>query len=132
MPQDRRRPRDSTDSDRSAPSEARTACAAPRVQPGDAQLELKNSLPEFNNWLGQSYRQDEFATFGYFHQKDHRSQQLGQNEGSDQGDSFERYGATSDDERYGIEAEVYQGGETDVILSLYRPITDIRQYWPKT
>ena len=40
-------------------------------EPGDAQLELKNSLPEFNNWLGQNYRQDEFATFGYFHQKDH-------------------------------------------------------------
>ena len=97
-------------------------------EPGEAQMDLQQTLPQYNNWLAQHYRQSEFAAFGYFHQKDHRSNTLGDEEG----DSFERYSAMSDDERYGIEAEVYQGGETDVILCLYRPISDIRQYWPKT
>ncbi|NRA54961.1 MAG: hypothetical protein HRU23_12520 [Gammaproteobacteria bacterium] len=101
-------------------------------EPGQAKLELKQTLPEFNNWLGQLYRQTDFATVGFYHQKDHRSEEISQYEGSDQGDSFELYSAVSDDERYAIEAEVYQGGETDVILCLYRPISDIRQYWPKS
>lgn len=101
-------------------------------QSTDAVLELKHNLPQFNNWLSQRYRQDEFATVGFFHEKDHRSEHISEFAGSDQGDSFERYSAITDDQRYGIEAEVYQGGETDVILCLYRPISDIRQYWPKS
>jgi len=101
-------------------------------EPGQATLELKQSLPEFNNWLGQLYRQNDFATVGFYHQKDPRSDQISQYQGEDQGESLEVYGAESDDERYAISAEVYQDGETDVILSLYRPISDIRQYWPKS
>ena len=100
-------------------------------EPGNAVLDLKQALPEFNNWLGQSYRQDEFASVGFYHHKDPRSEQISEYQGQDQGESFELYGASSDDERYGIAAEVYQGGDTDVILCLYRPISDIRQYWPK-
>jgi hypothetical protein len=29
-----------------------------------------------------------------------------------------------------VDIEVYEGGETEVMLTLYRPVTDIRQYWP--
>ncbi|MGB1297625.1 MAG: hypothetical protein ACPG8A_05075 [Psychrobium sp.] len=98
-------------------------------EPGRAVLNAKELPPEYSQWAGQVYRQCEFAQFGYFHDRvDYRSQRLNE----DQGDSFERYSAESDDEKYGVEAEVYEGGETDVVLTVQRPITDIRQYWPKS
>ncbi|NRA71664.1 MAG: hypothetical protein HRU24_11620 [Gammaproteobacteria bacterium] len=97
---------------------------------GNAIIDVKQPSNEFGQWLGQQYRQSEFAAVGYFHQKDYRTEQISEFEGSDQGESFERYSALTDDEKQGIEAEVYQDGETDVILCLYRPISDIRQYWP--
>lgn len=97
-------------------------------EPGNAELTVKDIPAQFSQWAGQHYRQSEFAQFGYFHNVDHRQQRLKE----DDGESFERYGAESDDEQYGIEAEVYEGGETDVVLTLRRPITDIRQYWPKS
>jgi len=95
-------------------------------EPGNAVIDLKDELPEFSQWLGKQYRQCEFAQMGYFHQKDHRHDSIAQQ----RGDSFERYSAISDDERYGIEAEVYQDGETDVVVALYRPLSDIREFWP--
>ncbi|MDP2562244.1 hypothetical protein [Psychrobium sp. 1_MG-2023] len=97
-------------------------------EPGKAVLDVKSVPTDLEQWLGQHYRQDDFARFGYFHDCDHRDNNLS----IKSGDSFERYSAISDDEKFAIEAEVYEGGETDVVVSLYRPISDIRQYWPKT
>lgn len=97
-------------------------------EPGNAELTVTDIPAQLNQWLGQTYRQTEFAQFGYFHNVDYRHQNLSANGG----ESFERYGAQTDDEVYGIEAEVYEGGDTDVVLTIQRPITDIRQYWPKT
>lgn len=96
-------------------------------EPGQAVLDRKTASEAFEQWSATSYRQCEFAQVGYFHRSDYRTQSIG----SQQGDAFERYGAISDDERHGIEAEVYQDGETEVMLTLYRPISDIREYWPK-
>jgi len=97
-------------------------------EPGNALIETKNQLADLSQWLGEQYRQCEFARMGYFHQQDFRQRNIEQ----ETGDSFERYGAISDDERYGLEAEVYQDGETDVLVSLYRPLSDIREYWPRS
>jgi len=91
-----------------------------------AVLDLKLERADLSQWLAKQYRQCEFAQMGYFHQQDYRQRPIGQQ----RGDSFERYSAISDDERYGIEAEVYQDGETDVVVSLYRPLSDIREFWP--
>lgn len=95
-------------------------------EPGNALLAVKSPVTELAQWIGEQYRQCEFARVGYFHQTDYRNREVGQN----RGDSFERYSAISDDEKFGLEAEVYQDGETDVLVSLYRPLTDIREYWP--
>ena len=97
-------------------------------EPGSALLTLQEAPPQYEQWTGPQYRQNEFSRFGYFHQCDHRQSQLD----DERGDSFERYAAMTDDEKFGIEVEVYEGGETDVMLCLYRPISDIRQYWPKS
>lgn len=95
-------------------------------EPGNALLDVKHQVDSLSQWIGQHYRQCEFAQVGYFHQSDYRQRQIGQHTG----DSFERYSAISDDEAFGLEAEVYQDGETDVLISLYRPLSDIREYWP--
>ena len=34
------------------------------------------------------------------------------------------------EETHAIEAEVYEGGETEVYLTLYRELTDIKDLWP--
>ena len=96
--------------------------------PGNAKLSVKSIPESYNQWLTTNYRQCEFAQFGYFHSIDYRHQNIGEQ----QGDSFERYSAESDDEKFGLEAEVYQDGETDVVLTIHRPVSDIRQYWPKS
>ena len=100
-------------------------------EPGNCVLTRVGELDELDGWYADTYRQDEFALFGYFHQRDFRSKAPSRYTGEDQGDSFELYGLTSDDEHHAIEVEVYEGGETDVTLCLYRPLSDIRSYWPK-
>ena len=100
-------------------------------EPGNCVLTRTGELDELSGWYADTYRQDEFARFGYFHQRDFRAKAPSRYDGEDQGDPFELYGLTSDDERHAIEVEVYEGGETDVTLCLYRPLSDIRSYWPK-
>jgi len=95
--------------------------------PGNAQLTTKEIPNQLNQWLANDYRQCEFGQFGYFHALDYRHASIN----DQQGDSFERYSVISDDEKFGLEAEVYQDGETDIVLSIHRPVSDIRQFWPK-
>jgi len=97
-------------------------------EPGNAQLTAKAIPNELNQWLTNDYRQCEFGQFGYFHALDYRVNNLM----DQQGDSFERYSVISDDEKFGLEAEVYQDGETDIVLCIHRPVSDIRQFWPKS
>jgi len=97
-------------------------------EPGNAQLTTKEIPNQLNQWLANDYRQCEFGQFGYFHALDYRHTSIN----DQQGDSFERYSVISDDEKFGLEAEVYQDGETDIVLSIHRPVSDIRQFWPKS
>lgn len=99
-------------------------------EPGQATLKLladaKSRFPELAQWLADEYHQTSFAAFGYYHQNDYRLM----SPPSGKGDPFESYNLDSADERCGVEIEVYESGETDVMLTLYRPLTDIRDYWP--
>ncbi|MGL4938720.1 DUF4178 domain-containing protein [Shewanella sp.] len=84
----------------------------------------------FALWLGKQYHQITFAAFGYFHREDYRGLKPPQDANGATGEPFEYYLLLNDDETRAIEVEVYEGGDTDVLLTLYRPITDIRDYWP--
>ena len=93
--------------------------------------DLPNELAtQFEQWLGQQYHQVNFAQFGYFHREDYRNKKPPQDEDGARGDAFESYFLLDDDEKFAIDVEVYDGGETDVMLTLYRPLSDIRDYWP--
>ncbi|MGB0892958.1 MAG: hypothetical protein ACPGUD_00995 [Parashewanella sp.] len=94
----------------------------------DASLTISADQPfkQFSQWLGKEYHQNIFAQFGYFHHKDLRSVK----DITDQGEEVESYQLTDITEKYAIDIDVYAGGETEVNLVMYRPETDIREFWP--
>lgn len=81
-------------------------------------------------WSSEQYNQHGFAKVGYFHKKDHRSEQLSAYQGKDAGEQFELYTLYDNDEDRGIDVEVWADGDTDVFLTLFRPLTDIVDMYP--
>lgn len=103
-------------------------------EPGHAELTTQALSPalaeQLEQWLGKQYHQVSFAVFGYFHREDYRGLKPPQDANGASGQPFEYYLLLDDDESRAVEVEVYEGGDTDVVLTLYRPLTDIRDYWP--
>ena len=99
-------------------------------EPGSAFLNRQQDSAISSGWTSEQYRQSIFAKVGYFHRKDHRSQNLSPYEGKDSGEQFELYQLLDQDQNKGIEVEVWEDGDTDVFLSLYRPLTDIVDMFP--
>jgi len=85
---------------------------------------------EFSSWLSEEYHQIVFSEFGYFHREDYRNKQCNSDSNNNSGDAFEAYQLIDNDESKAIDIEVYEGGSTDVMLTIYRPLSDIRDYWP--
>lgn len=83
---------------------------------------------DFGPWLGETYIQEACAESAYYYSKDCRPE--GPSEYKGDGEPFEYYLLRSSDGDHGIEIEVYASGETDVSLTLYRPIEDIKELWP--
>jgi hypothetical protein len=98
--------------------------------PGEAFIERINEHSETANWSSEQYQQDSFATVGYFHRKDHRSEQLSAYQGKESGEQFELYVLHDADQSRGIEVEVWSDGDTDVFLTIYRPLSDIIDMYP--
>lgn len=94
-------------------------------EPGEAFLERQADNNLTTSWSSEQYQQSVFAKVGYFHRKDHRSENLSAYEGKDSGEQFELYTLYNEDQSKGIDIEVWQDGDTDVFLTLYRPLTDI-------
>ena len=95
---------------------------------GSAILHLKNTPTTLSGWVSDLYRQQDFGERGYYYDRSFGS--MGPPKTKGQGEPFEYYSLLSDDERYGIEIEVWEDGATDVFLSLYRPMTDIVELFP--
>jgi len=92
---------------------------------------ILNRLKEPENlagWTTKQYRQEIYAEGGYYHKGDYRNKNVP--EAENEGDDFEYYLAISDDRKYVIEAEVYDGGETDIIITLRLPLDCIEEMWP--
>ena len=99
-------------------------------EPGQAFLKRKSDNDLTGNWTSKQYQQCIFAQVGYFHRKDHRSEALSSYEGKDAGEEFELYQLLDQEEDYGIDVEVWSDGDTDVSLTLYRPLSDIIDMYP--
>jgi len=99
-------------------------------EPGEAFLDKQADSPLTTGWSSSQYQQRTFAKVGYFHRKDNRSESLSSYEGKEAGEQFELYSLLDEEQARGIDVEVWQDGDTDVFITLYRPTTDITDIYP--
>lgn len=99
-------------------------------EPGQAFLDKQSDTELTSAWSSSQYQQSIFAKVGYFHRKDHRSENLSAYEGKDSGEQFELYRLYNEDQSKGIDIEVWSDGDTEVCLTLFRPLTDIIDMYP--
>jgi len=100
-----------------------------QVFDGDALARLSASKHEgFEHWLADDYQQEIRAERGYFHNQDCRAGGPSKFDGD--GEAFDYYFLVTLDRTHGVEIEVYGGGETEVSLTIFRPVTDIKELWP--
>ena len=99
-------------------------------EPGNALLDKKADNQLTSGWTSSQYQQNIYSQVGYFHRKDNRSENLSSYEGNDAGEQFELYALLDQDQTRGIDIEVWQDGDTDVFLTLYRPTSDIVDMFP--
>ncbi len=78
-------------------------------------------------WTAPIYYQ-EVGVEGYFYEGDFRESTLKEN--VDGYIAFDYYLLVSPDRSYGLQAEVYDGGRTDVTLLCYLPVNKIEEMWP--
>ena len=97
---------------------------------GQAFLARQEDTALTNQWTSPEYQQSIYAKVGYFHRKDQRSENLSAFQGKDSGEQFELYQLLDKEEDKAVEVEVWEEGETDVFLCLYRPLTDIVDMYP--
>ena len=83
---------------------------------------------DLENWTTDKYLQEIYAEGGYYHKGDYRNKDVP--EGESDGDDFEYYMLIGNKRQFLIEAEVYDGGETDIIISIRRPLSDIEEMHP--
>ena len=83
---------------------------------------------DLSPWLADVYHQESSGESAYFYPKDCRTS--GPSEYEDEGEPFEYYSLVNSSRSHGIEIEVYANGETDVSLTLYRLVDDIKELWP--
>ncbi len=99
-------------------------------EPGTAFLDKKTDTALTSGFTSSQYQQNVFAKVGYFHRKDHRSENISSYEGKDAGEQFELYALADEEQTKGIDIEVWQDGDTDVFLTMYRPTSDIIDMFP--
>jgi hypothetical protein len=83
---------------------------------------------DLSSWLADLYTQESCGESAFFYPKDCR--ESGPSEYENDGEPFEYYSLVDKGRTQGIEIEVYASGETDVSLTLYRELDDIKELWP--
>jgi hypothetical protein len=99
-------------------------------EPGNAFLDKQADNQLTSGCTSPQYQQNIFSEVGYFHRKDNRTESLSSYEGNEAGEQFELYALLDQDQSRGIDIEVWQDGDTDVFLTLYRPTSDIVDMFP--
>jgi hypothetical protein len=99
-------------------------------EPGEAFLERKSDSSLTSGWSSSQYQQQVFSKVGYFHRKDNRTESLSAYEGNESGEQFELYSLLDEEQSRGIDIEVWQDGDTDLFITLYRPTSDIIDIFP--
>ncbi len=74
----------------------------------------------YSGWLGAKYQRIEYAEPGYYHKS---------GEVSGQGEPFDHFALASDCGNFDLNIEVWDGGETDVSISIKKSLNVIKNYW---
>ncbi|BBN83069.1 hypothetical protein PA25_30540 [Pseudoalteromonas sp. A25] len=93
------------------------------------EITVANTPEQFSQFLATSYKQTEAPYVSYFHERDYRGQSLPQFE-QQGGEPCEVISLASDDGKHALNIEIWEGGETDVSLTLTRPVSDIVELFP--
>lgn len=78
--------------------------------------------------VAQQYHQVSSGERGFYYEKDYRNSSPPEYEGS--GEPLDYHCLIDNEEAFAVEVEVYQGGETDVALTVYRDLDVIKELWP--
>ncbi|MBE0367016.1 hypothetical protein [Pseudoalteromonas aurantia] len=83
----------------------------------------------YAHFLADKYKQSETPYVCYFHAKDYRNQTLPRYQ-DESGEPCEVISLISSDESHSINIEIWEGGETEVSLTLSRPVSDVIDLFP--
>ncbi|MDG2072004.1 MAG: hypothetical protein P8J55_09840 [Pseudomonadales bacterium] len=78
--------------------------------------------------VAQQYHQISSGERGFYYENDYRDSCPPEYEGS--GEPLDYYCLIDNEEAFAVEVEVYEGGETDVALTVYRDLDVIKELWP--
>jgi hypothetical protein len=78
--------------------------------------------------VAQQYHQVSSGERGFYYEKDYRNSRPPEYEGS--GEPLDYHCLIDNEEAFAVEVEVYEGGETDVALTVYRDLDVIKELWP--
>jgi hypothetical protein len=92
-------------------------------------ISVANVPERFSHFLAKHYVQSEAPFIAYFHNRDYREQPLPQYEQAGS-EPCEMICLSSDSGDHSISIEIWDGGETDVSLTLTRPVSDIVELFP--
>ncbi|MBD1582393.1 DUF4178 domain-containing protein [Pseudoalteromonas sp. S16_S37] len=93
------------------------------------EITVANKPEQFSQFLATSYKQTEAPFVSYFHEHDYRGQALPRYE-QEGGEPCEMLCLESNDGNHGLNIEIWDGGHTDVSLTLTRPVSDIVELFP--
>ncbi len=93
---------------------------------GGFSIEKANDVPRVAGWCSDEYNREGFSESGTFYKKDYRNLN-GDHLGS--GEGFDLYTLVDEEEDKGISIEVWKDGSTDVSVVIYRPLSDIVDFF---
>lgn len=92
-------------------------------------LDRLNDVKGFERWSTGHYQQSSQPSTGYFYEKDYRNQTIPKDvEGG--GEPVECITLADADDDFSVNIEIWDDGETDVSLTVSRPLSDIVDLFP--
>jgi hypothetical protein len=97
---------------------------------GLSELQTKSVDDKYEHWVATGYKQSGAPIEAYFFERDIRKNKPSRYEEED-AEAVHCINLVSPDGKKAIDIEVWEDGETDVMLTIYRPLSDIKDMYPK-
>ncbi|MFT5163665.1 MAG: hypothetical protein ACI9FJ_002262 [Alteromonadaceae bacterium] len=88
-----------------------------------------NDVKAFERWTTKTYTQSAQPSTGYFYEQDYRSKTIPEFV-EDGGEPVECINLADPDDSFSVNIEIWDDGQTDVSLTLSRPLSDIVDLFP--